>query len=281
MNISINCPWLENDLYCEKDKEVCISVVAYEHFVAMPARLCAGLIPAITLSRQLAMKGVKSTIRVIDPSPIANYCNGWQTIESQFKGAISKFLTDNKVNFFFDEAEQVTDSAVEILGVLGSELEASNNLIITDIVGRIKESGRQHGGESGANNAILYMAAHPFSWLDMHHPLIWSNTYSPDSHQFVNLMSKPESRFTIIRDYLKGKRPDLLSGINATNHYMKICNTPCYIPLQDEPTFSELTLHGYEWCHQRYRELKHKSGNHRRALKDFESLVSFTRLGAS
>ncbi len=274
-NLSIKCQWLEESLFCEDSKDVQVSIVAYEHPAGMPARFCAGLIPVVALSKELALNSVKSTVRLIDPSPIANYCNGWKIGQPRFRDVISKFLADHEINFFFDEAEQMTDGALEVLRAVGSELESSDDPAIIDMVQRIKESGRKHGGESGENNAILYMAAHPFSWLDMYHPLIWRRKYSPGTCNFVNLMSKPESRFTMIRRYLRDKRPDLYSGIDSANHYTTICNNPCYIPLEGEPTFEDLTRRGYEWCHGHYRELRGESGNHRRALKDFELLMSF------
>lgn len=279
MSISVSCLWLKGNLTCEEGKTVQTSVVAYEHPAGIPARFCAGLIPAIALSRQLAVHGVKSTVRLIDPSPIANYCNGWEISEPQHRGILSEFLTDHGVNFFFDEAEQMTESAIGVLKAVGHELESATDPVIADMVIRIRESGRKHGGELGADNAVLYMAAHPFSWLDMYHPLVWSRQYSPDTCCFVNLMSKPEARFTMIRKHLRNRRPDLTSGINPADCYTTICNTPCYIPLEDEPTFVDLIGKGYRWCHDRYWEIKGKSGNHRRALKDFEALMSFLGQG--
>lgn len=278
MSVSIDCQWLEENLILERDKDVQISIVVLDHCAGMPARFCAGLIPAIALSGQLALYGMKSTVRLIDPSPIANYCNGWKIAKPQFRDVTSVFLTERGVSFFFDKAEEVTDAALEVLDDVGRELESSSDPVITDMVQRIKESGKKHGGESGASNAILYMAAHPFSWLDMYHPLVWNRSYSPDSHYFINLMSKPESRFTVVRKYLRDIRPDLSSGINSADRYMTICNTPCYIPLEGEPTFVDLANQGYEWCHRRYLELKSVSSNHRRALKDFVSLMSFIGL---
>lgn len=275
MSNSITCQWLEKSLSYEEDRHVCISLVAYEHDLGIPARFCAGLIPAITLSRQLSLKSIKSTIRIIDPSPIANYCNGWLTNRNRHIEIIDEFLCKNKVDFFFDKAQEMTKETEGVLYSIGKELLSSDDPLINDMVRRIQISGKQHGGLSGESNAILYMAAHPFSWLDLYHPLIWSSEYYSNDYQFVNLMSKPESRFTIVRNYLKDRRPDLLSGINATDYYTTICNTPCYIPLKNEPTFMDLNEHGYSWCLKRYRELRNLSTNHRRILKDFELLVSF------
>lgn len=274
-NVPIKCQWIEGDFYLQLNKTVQISVVAYEHSLGIPARFCIGLVPAIALSKQLKSIAIESVVRLIDPTPIANYCNGWKIKESHFKNVISEFLNNHGVNFFFDEAEQVSDGALEILGAIGQDLLSATDTMVVDMIQRIKESGRKHGGELGANNAILYMAAHPFSWLDMYHPLIWKKHYSLIDYQFVNLMSKSESRFTLIREFLQEKRPDLSTAINSFDLYMTVSDTPCYIPLEDEPTFTDLTFNGYEWCHKRYKELKGKSGNHRRAFKDFELLESF------
>lgn len=276
MNLTIQCPWLHGDIFtCDQDKDVQISVVAYQYPIGMPARFCAGLIPAVVLAKQLALHNVAATIRIIDPSSIANYCNGWATGNLEFHDVLKDFLREHEVSFFFDEAKPVTDSSLKVLNVVGQELTSPSNNEVAEMVERIKESGRRHGAESGASNAIFYMAAHPFSWLDMHHPLVWNKKYVAETCQFVNLMSKAESRFTVIRQYLRNKVPALDSGIVSADYYMTICNTPCYLPLEDEPLFTDLEQHGLEWCRNRYQTLKGKSNNHRRALKDFESLLLF------
>ena len=275
MNTTINSSWIKEGLVFRPRNVIQISIVAYEYPVGMPARFCAGLIPAIKLSRQLRLKGFESIVRIIDPTPIAYYCNGWQTKQSQFRDVITEFLDDSNINFFFDGAEQVCSGALELLSALGAELESSTDEKVIDIVQRIKESGRRHGGELGANNATLYMAAHPFSWLDMYHPLIWKKSYSAEGFQFVNLMSKSEKRFTVIREFLRKRRPELCTTNNPTDRYMTICDTPCYVPLEGEPMFVDLRNHGYDWCHNNYYELRKKSSNHRRAYKDFEALMSF------
>jgi len=277
-NVLIKCKWIEDDFYLKTDKMIQISIVAYEHSLGIPARFCIGMVPAIDLSKQLKSMGMKSVIRLIDPTSIANYCNGWTMKESKIKNVISDFLNFSDVDFFFDEAEQVTNDSLKILSELGNELISATDAMIIDMVERIRESGKRHGGELGANNAMLYMAAHPFSWLDMHHPLIWKKQYSYEEYQFINLMSKPESRFTLVRKFLQTKRPDLSTLINSLNLYTTVCNTPCYIPLEDEPTFFDLTNNGYNWCHDQYQELKKRGGNYRRAFKDFELLMEFNRL---
>ncbi|MFA6325352.1 MAG: hypothetical protein WCX46_03965 [Candidatus Paceibacterota bacterium] len=277
-NIPIKNKWIEGDFYLQLNKTIQINIVAYEHLLGIPARFCVGLVPAISLSKKLKSMSIKSLIRLIDPTPIANYCNGWKMKESQFKDVISNFLNNQDVKFFFDEAEQVSNGTLEILNTIGQELLSATDTKIVDMVQRIVESGRRHGGELGANNAVLYMAAHPFSWLDMYHPLIWKKQYSSQDYQFVNLMSKSESRFTLVRKFLQEKRPDLSSAVDSIDLYMTVCDTPCYIPLDGEPTFIDLTINGYDWCYKRYKEIKGKSGNHRRATKDFESLISFLEL---
>jgi len=279
--LPIACSWIEGDCILQAGKKIQISIVAYEHQAGMPARFCTGLVPATALSKQLASIGVTSTIRVIDPTPIANYCNGWETKKTKFKKVISNFMIGHEIDFFFDESEEMSESTIELLREVGEELETSTDAVVLDMVQRIKESGMKHGGESGASNAILYMAAHPFSWLEMYHPLVWSRRYSSEELHCVNLMSKPEARFAVIRKFLQERRPDLCSGINPVDHYMTVCNTPCYIPLEGEPMFADLTSQGYERCHQHYQALKSRSSNHKRALKDFESLMRFLEQGGA
>jgi hypothetical protein len=279
MSVLVESRWIKEVLSFEPGNTIQISIVTYGHPMGIPARFCAGLVPAIDLVKQLESRGLGSIIRVMDPTPIANYCNGWQANQSQshFREVVSDFLDRNGSQFFFDEAEQLSETAVEVLRTLGTELEASDGET-ADIVNRIKESGRKHGGEAGAMNAALYMAAHPFSWLDMHHPSIWKKSYPSEGYQFVNLMSKSEERFAVIRKFLKERRPDLCTTNNPIDSYMTICDTPCYVPLEEEPTFPELRSYGYDWCLRRYNELKKKSSNHGRAYKDFKALMSFLGL---
>jgi hypothetical protein len=273
--VYIKSPWIEGEFLLDRNKRVQISIVAYEHPTGMPARFCAGLIPAIVLAKQAEGSSEKSIIRIIDPSPIANYCNGWVGTTSAFQSVIARFLGNYGVNYFFDRAEEVTPEMLEVLESLGSTLQIEADKKIGEMVARITESGRRHGGESGVRNALLYMAAHPFSWLDMYHPRIWQKEHRITGVQFVNLMSKPESRFTVVRKFLQERRPDLCTQANPTDLFMTVCNTPCYIPIEGEPLLADLTDKGYEWCHTRYYEMRKESGNHRRAYKDFESLYAF------
>lgn len=274
-NKIIRSPWIIGNLSLQPGKAVQISIVAYEHSAGMPARFCAGLIPAVEVSRQLEKNAFESVVRVIDPTPIANYCNGWQAKQSQFRDVVADFFNRNSVAFFFDEAERVDSGAIEILSDLGAELESCVDVKVIDMVKRIKESGRRHGGDFGVNNATLYMAAHPFSWLDMYHPLIWKEIYPLEDFHFVNLMSSSEERFKVIRKYLQGRRPDLCTKNNPVDRFMAVCNTPCYIPLEGEPTLADLIAHDHDWCRVRYREFGAKGNNHIYAHKDFEALVSF------
>ncbi|MBU4274326.1 hypothetical protein KKE19_00755 [Patescibacteria group bacterium] len=282
-NVIIKSPWIIGNLSLQPGKTVQISIVVYGHLMGMPARFCAGLVPAIDLSRRLKSHGFGSIIRAMDPTPIVNYCNRWQTEQPQlqFRDVTSKFLHSNGVNFFFDEAEQMRNEALEVLRTLGVELESSVDEKVVDMVQRIKESGRKHGGRAGSNNAVLYMAAHPFSWLDMYHPLIWKRLYSSDGFHFVNLMSKSEERFAVVRRFLRERRPDLCTKNNPVDKYMTVCNTPCYIPIEDEPLFADLSERGYNWCYGRYCDLKVKSKSHERACKDFEVLMLFLKLGGT
>ena len=275
--IVINLPLVKDSILLRLDTAVQISIVTYEHKAGMPARFCAGLLPAIELVRHLESHSVQSVIRLVDPTPIANYCNGWEIKQSQFRDVITQFLQNADVNFFFDEAEQISNDALEILHQLEVELETSTDENMVDVVQRIQESGRRHGGDSGAKNALLYMAAHPFSWLDMYHQAVWKKRYSQGG-QFVNLMSKSEERFSVVRKFLQNRRPDLSTNINLIDRYVTVCNTPCYIPLDGEPMFEDLSDHGYNWCYEQYRALKKKSGNHERAHRDFRLLMSFLGL---
>jgi len=275
MSITINSSWIKEGLVFQLGNIVQISTVAYEHSEGIPARFCAGLIPAVDLAKKLKSEGIESIVRIIDPTSIACYCNGWQRKQSRSQDVIAEFLRNNDINFFFDEAEPVCDESLRFLSELGAELGFSRDERVLDIVQRIKSSGKRHGGESGANNATLYMAAHPFSWLDMYHPLIWKRSYSSEGFQFVNLMSKPEQRFTVIREFLRERKPGLCTTNNPVDQYMTICNTPCYIPLEGEPTLIDLNSHGYDWCRNCYYELRKRSSNHRRIYKDFKALISF------
>lgn len=280
-NVIIRSPWITKKLSLRPGKSVQISIVTYEHAAGIPARFCAGLIPAAGVSKQLLSLGFESVVRVIDPTSIANYCNGWQENQSQFRDVITKFLWDSNVAFFFDEAERVSNGAIDVLSSLGSELEVSRDRKVADIVRSIKESGKRHSGDSGFNNATLYMAAHPFSWLDMHHPLIWKKSYSPTEYHFVNLMSVAEERFIVVRRFLQERRPDLSSNINPIDRFTTLCHIPCYIPVAGEPTFADLVDRGYSWCHNRYSQLATESSNHVYAHKDFKALMSFLRLNGT
>ncbi len=274
-NVIIKSPWVVGNLSLRRGSIVQISIVAYEHWLGIPARFCAGLIPAVEISRQLRHENFQSVVRVIDPTPIADYCNGWQPRQLFFRAVIEDFFNNLGVVFFFDEAEQMSSGSLEVLSALGAELESTIDSRVVDMVQRIKTSGKKHGGDLGASNALLYMAAHPFSWLDMHHPLIWNKSYSSGDKQFVNLMSQAEERFVVIRKFLCAKRPDLCTDNKPVDRFITTCKTPCYIPLRDEPLFVDLTTHGPDWCYERYSKLKEESKAHAHAEEDFATLMSF------
>lgn len=261
------------------DRVVQISTVSYEHQMGIPARFCAGLLPVVELTRMLKSHGVKSVIRLVDPTTIAYYCNDWAVKASIVHDINSRFLQNCGIEFFFDEAEPVSVDSLNVLRELGTVLENSSDEEIVDIVRRIKESGRKHGGDMGAYNALLYGAAHPFSWLDMHHPAVWKNRHCND-RQFINLMSRSEERFSAIRTFLRSMRPDLSTKIESVNAYMAVCNTPCYIPLEGEPLYTDLINHGYSWCYNRYSEIKKVSSNHERICRDFRLLMTFLESGS-
>jgi hypothetical protein len=278
MKVAIKSDLIRESFYFESGSAVQISIVAYGYPTGMPARFCAGLVPAADLASQLKLNGFKPIIRVVDPSPIANYCNGWPDngqLQSSFQKTVSDFFSNVGVKFFFDEAERLSEDAIKFLRDIGSELESPSDKEVSEIVERLRESGRRHGGEAGAANTMIYMAAHPFSWLDMYHPLVWKRFFPRDGCQFVNLMSKSEERFSKIRKFLKEKRPDLRTGNNPIDSYMAICDTPCYIPLEGEPGLSNLENYGYDWCLERYYKLRKDSSNHKRAYKDFKALMLF------
>ena len=220
-----------------------ISIVSYEHQLGIPARFCAGLLPAIELYRKFELHGVKSVIRLADPTRIVDYCNGWVISNPIFRDIVSQFLQNNETQFFFDQAEPVGDDALNLLQELGSKLENPGDTIVHDIVQRIRESGRKHGGDVGAKNSIVYMAAHPFSWLNMHHPSLWKKPY-PQDCQLFNLMSRSEERYSFVRKFLQTVRPDLATSNQPFDIYMNVCDTPCYMPLEGEPKYVDLLEHG-------------------------------------
>lgn len=279
-NVVIKSPWIVGNVSLKPGKKVQISVVAYEHPAGLPARFCAGLIAAVDLYKCLTQNRFTAVIRIIDPTPIAAYCNGWQAKQTQFRHVIAEFLRINNVEFFFDEAEQINNGAFEVLTEIGTELERCDSQKVKDAIAAIRESGRKYGGRSGASNAILYMAAHPFSWVDMYHPLVWRKAYPPESIHLVNVMSASEERFRIIRDFLKERRPDLCVKNPPLNRYMTLCRIPCYIPIEEEPMHADLTSKGLSWCLSRYSKLRAESQRHNWAHKDFEALVIFPKLGS-
>ncbi len=278
--LNIEHPLFRNSLSCQirVDGDVIVNTVAYEHSKGIPARFCAGLIPLIRLVRILELEGLRPIVRIIDPSPIARYCNGWKATESKMNSIATDFLCQNGiVRFFFDKAENVGEEAIKVMNDLGERLKMSSDEAIADIVRRIRESGRRHGGDLGEQNAILYMAAHPFSLLDMYHHSLWKKKY-PASTVCFNLMSKSEERFAIIRSFLNQAVPELSTGIRAFNLYSKICETPCYIPVGGEPTHADIETLGYRRCFDRYRDLRKESGNYEKICKDFRMLIEFLGL---
>lgn len=273
--IEIASPLIRGDpLSAESDRIAQISVVSYEHQLGIPARFCAGLLPAIELYRKFELHAIKSVIRLVDPTPIVDYCNGWVISNSIFRDVISQFLQNNEIRFFFDQAEPVGDDALSILQELGSRLENPEDTVVRDIVQRIRESGRKHGGDMGAKNSIVYMVAHPFSWLNMHHPSLWKKP-CPQDCQLFNLMSRSEERYSLVRKFLQTVRPDLAVGTQPFDIYMNVCDTPCYMPLEGEPRYVDLLEHGYEWCHGRYTEIKKRNSNYERICRDFRLLRDF------
>ncbi|MFA6050372.1 MAG: hypothetical protein WC761_04215 [Candidatus Paceibacterota bacterium] len=247
--------------------DVLISLVVYEHPNGLPARFCAGLLPAVSLYRKFEASGVRVKVRVIDPSPIASFCNGWNNGQSQCLREVKKFLSLHSINYFIDVAEKPTDEAVAILDRLGSCLESTPDDNVKELVVQVRESGRKHGGEQGYQNSLRYMAAHPFSWHDMHHPSLWK--YRPNGALRINLMSPAEQRFSIIREYLINHEKDLVIEEKPVDRYTTICRTPCYIPLVGEPTLTDLKTKGVDWCKERYRALSKSGRAYEQACQDF------------
>ena len=279
MDTTVQSPWVSGQFCLTGAATVQISVVAYKHPLGLPARFYAGLIPAIELSRRLESRGVKAVVRIVDPSPIAYHFNGWAVeLSTQLQDLIADFLSGNKVGFFFDRSEEVGSEALDVLRPLGLKLLSSADPDVMRIVRKLRGSGERHGGKTGADNAHLYMAAHPFSWLDMHHPSIWKRSYPSEGTQFVNLMSRAEESFAAVRRFLRGSRPDLCTGNSPVDLYTTICRTPCYIPLDGEPLLEDVKNQGCGRCLERYRELGGTNGNHPQgARRDFEALMSFLK----
>jgi len=259
---------------------VTISVVMYEHREGIPARFCAGLVPALKLAESYELgRHFRTTIRVVDPTSIVNHCNGWSVSSSRTQEFVRQFLAAcyqggrHAPPLFFDEAEPVSEAMLEVFRELGAELESAEGKV-RDAVARIKESGRRHGGEKGEKNALLYMAAHPFSWLNFYHPSVWRKRPSPHC-QLINLMSKSEEPFSAVRKFLREKRPDLTAKAQPVDRYMAICEHSSYIPLDGEPMCEEVFTKGYGACLKQYRSLAERGRKYEKALRDFEILARF------
>lgn len=251
-----------------------ISVVAYQHPVGVPARFLAGMVPAIDLARKAAAQGVSATIRVIDPSPIAEHCNGWRVEKPIVWDLIKDFLTQHGVEFSFDRAAPVTDETQALLKRVGAQLQSPDDPAVADMIGRITASGKVHGGQDGERNALLYAAAHPFSWLEFSSPLLWDCKPVSGCH-YINLISNAEARYTLIRQYLRRCMPEMHSGIEPADHEMAVCSTPCYMLVGGEPTLEDLNQFGVDACRKRYFGARTADQNHKRAFRDFEVLMQY------
>ena len=100
--IRIKNPLIVGEFALDPSKKVLISIVAYEFPKGIPARFYIGLIPAIGLSKQLASFDIQSKIRLVDPTNIAGYCNGWEKKRSQVKDIAAEFLDDHGVDIILD-----------------------------------------------------------------------------------------------------------------------------------------------------------------------------------
>ncbi|MBI2888615.1 MAG: hypothetical protein HYY10_01700 [Candidatus Liptonbacteria bacterium] len=271
---------MEGPLTLQFRNLVTISVVMYEHREGIPARFFAGLVPALKLAESCELKRhFVTTIRVIDPTSIVNHCNGWSVHSSRMQEFVRQFLAARYQGerhappLFFDEAEPVGEAMLKVFRELGAELESAEGKV-RDAVVRLKESGRRHGGENGEKNAFLYMAAHPFSWLNFYHPAVWRKRPSPHC-QLINLMSKSEEPFSAVRKFLRQKRPDLVAKVQPVDRYMAVCEHPPYIPLDGEPLCEEVFTKGYGSCLEQYRSLAERGRKYKKALRDFEMLTRF------
>ncbi|MBU6323197.1 MAG: hypothetical protein KGI41_04205 [Patescibacteria group bacterium] len=256
------------------DAKAVISTVAYEHPDGMPARFAAGLIPAFVLARQLRERGIFTIVRIIDPTRVANYCNGWQMGSDkldQVVGELAAMLEDRISTT--ESCMPLTGTSIRLLRSLANELEEADGAV-GEMLERLRCSGRRHGGENGARNVALYAAAHPFSWLDLLHDSLWRGR-SYEAYQHINLMSKPESRFSVMRAYLRDRHPEIASKAPRIDLEMKVCNTPCYLRLDDEPTFDDFMRDGYDTTLETYYALRTRSQNHRRAYNDFKVLSRY------
>ncbi len=277
MNKQITEPLIREGIEFTLGRPVQISVVGYEHPAGIPARFLAGFIPAVALSNQLSRENIDSMIRIVDPTAVANHCNGWQSGSSRFHQIISDFLHREEAKFFIDQAEQISETGLETLELVGSKIVRSQDPQIVELVSRIQASGEKHGGENGRKNSILYLAAHPFSWSELYHPSIWKT--KPDNKwAHVNLMSKAEERFSLMRKLIVNDQVNLSSEVNPRDVYMSVCNTPCYMLLEGEPTFDDFLMRGHEWCRGRYSDLKRRNRNYERIARDFEVICSHLRL---
>lgn len=271
---------IEGPLALQFRNLVTISVVMYEHQEGIPARFCAGLVPALKLADSHELRQhFHTTIRIIDPIPIVNHCNGWSVGSSRMKECVRRLLAEcypgasKPPLIFFDEAEPVNEKMLGVFQEVIRELESADEKI-RGVVQQLKESGRRHGGERGEEHALLYIAAHPFSWLNFYHHSVWKRSSLPHC-QYVNLMSRSEEPFSRVRRFLIKKRPDLMAKVQPIDRYMTVCTTPSYIPLNGEPMCDDVLTKGYDWCLAQYRSLKGVSRQHEGACRDFEMLARF------
>lgn len=269
------CSAFLTPITCDASKVHILSVVCYAYPSHVPARLCAGLVPAVALARALQSHGIRAHIRIIDPSPIASYCNGWDTDQRCAQEAVLTFCTHNAVACTIYRAKSVSTDSLTVMHTLGDSLSMASSAEVASMVERICTSGERHGGSRGRQNALLYMAAHPFSWLDMQNDLFWPERFPSTEYACINIVSKAEERYSLIRSYLCNTHPELRSQNRPHDVTMSICGTPSYVPLPEEPTLDDMRTHGHQWCLERYASLRSKSENHRRAHRDFMHFMDY------
>ncbi len=257
---------------------VTINVVTYEHGAGAPARCMAGFLPAIQLYNALSNRGIMTTVRIIAPSKIARHCNGWDLDGNDrvVRKATDMLAAANVEHFVAAPAgmDLVQPALESVAHLLKNAPDA-----IGECVQKLRASGLRHGGEQGEQNALLYAAAHPYSWQDLYDSRIWPDRPLGGGVR-LNVMSRAERRFQPIRHYLAVIQSEQTVSGPSGDFFTELCDTPGYIPLPGEPLIETLEQEGPARCHDIYRNLKTNGGGaeketYRRAHRDFRVLMNY------
>lgn len=274
--LQLESKYWEGSIFVDETKQVVVSVVAYEHARGIPARFFAGIYPAFELARKILDAGGKACVRIVNPLSIACYCNGWSHTNERLTQILARL---NCCNIQFEQhlSQEVDGQMIDVLSTLACRLEGELGKDHR-LLQSIRQSGYKNGGQAGEANALLYAAAHPFSWLDMCHESVWKMVTNITNTHFIHLVSKSEERFAALRATLCTVAPEyLIEGIKVDERFLTVCNVPAYLPLDEEPLFEELGTRGHEECHRIYSRLKKEKGeNYRRIIKDFEFAQQFS-----